>query len=523
MDPSQGYCRAVGLASLVLLIGLFLVHALQYDFIIDDAYISFRYAQHLVEGQGLVFNPGERVEGYSNLLWVLSLAAGMWAGIAPELLARTLGIGSAVVGLVLVWRLALRHLPEQPARQWLALLPVAMLATNRSYAAWATGGLETRCFAVLVLWSVLQLDAETERSVPWSAVPMVLLLGMRVDGFVPVGVMLLWLLVRRGGKPGRHGIQLAAVIAAAIAALETFRLSYYGDWLPNTFYVKVPEPALGAGLDYLTNAALDYGLPLPLLLGAFAVVRLRRRRGIAGLLLALCLAQLGYVGAVGGDHFEYRLLDPVWPLAALLVLFGITALRPATHFWKRRAAFAMILLVVVWNGRPALSGFPDNDAVRSIEQEAAFCRQWDRIGRWFERSAAPDEIIALRPVGVIPYRSGLRSMDMHGLTDREIARRPPNAGDVAGHRKLATWEDMLIRGRANYILDHPYVTEVRPEPLPPRIVEAGGRRFVLLPVYVDLDEFWLTFFIVSEEAVTDEGIDVSRVTTKIRPGHQARR
>ena len=46
-------------------------------FLCDDAFISFRYARNLLEGHGLVFNPGERVEGYTNLLWVLELAA-LW-------------------------------------------------------------------------------------------------------------------------------------------------------------------------------------------------------------------------------------------------------------------------------------------------------------------------------------------------------------------------------------------------------------------------------------------------------------
>ena len=56
----------------------------RHHFLCDDAFISFRYAQHLSEGQGLVWNRGERVEGYTNFLWVLLMAAAIGAGIAPE-------------------------------------------------------------------------------------------------------------------------------------------------------------------------------------------------------------------------------------------------------------------------------------------------------------------------------------------------------------------------------------------------------------------------------------------------------
>ena len=70
------------------------LHALIFRFVIDDAFISFRYAQNLNDGHGLVFNPGERVEGYSNLLWVLLTAFGMKLGLTRLLWARILGTGA---------------------------------------------------------------------------------------------------------------------------------------------------------------------------------------------------------------------------------------------------------------------------------------------------------------------------------------------------------------------------------------------------------------------------------------------
>ena len=68
-----------------------------WDFTIDDAYISFRYARNLIEGHGLVYNPGERVEGYTNLVWTLFIAAGMKMGIDPHPLTKVLGTISAFV------------------------------------------------------------------------------------------------------------------------------------------------------------------------------------------------------------------------------------------------------------------------------------------------------------------------------------------------------------------------------------------------------------------------------------------
>ena len=69
-------------------------------FLLDDAFISFRYARNLLEGNGLVWNPGERVEGYSNFLWVLELA-GIWAatGVPPEEAAWWLSVAYTVATL----------------------------------------------------------------------------------------------------------------------------------------------------------------------------------------------------------------------------------------------------------------------------------------------------------------------------------------------------------------------------------------------------------------------------------------
>src|SRR5262245_49795700 len=65
-------------------------------FLGDDAFISFRYARNLSDGSGLVWNPDERVEGYTNFSWVLLLAAGMRIGLEPEVLANVLGVACGV-------------------------------------------------------------------------------------------------------------------------------------------------------------------------------------------------------------------------------------------------------------------------------------------------------------------------------------------------------------------------------------------------------------------------------------------
>ena len=97
--------RALSPRDVVALVVLMLAsaaHALYFDHIADDAYISFRYAANFAAGNGLVFNPGEYVMGYSNFLWVLLLGAGEWLGVGAPLASRVLGIGLGWALILLV-------------------------------------------------------------------------------------------------------------------------------------------------------------------------------------------------------------------------------------------------------------------------------------------------------------------------------------------------------------------------------------------------------------------------------------
>ncbi len=114
--------------------------------VLDDAFISFRYARNLVSGHGLVWNPGERVEGYTNFLWTLLMAVPEGLGLDTVQTTYGLGILLVVLTLWLTSRVAVAVSGSKP----FALLTVALLGTNYTFSAYATGGLETQLLACLV-------------------------------------------------------------------------------------------------------------------------------------------------------------------------------------------------------------------------------------------------------------------------------------------------------------------------------------------------------------------------------------
>lgn len=309
-------------------------------FLTDDAFISFRYARNLLEGHGLVFNPGERVEGYTNFLWVLELAA-IWGalGIRPEHAAPWLSVAftAGTLGVMLWWAARMPGLHQRGLAAWMAL---GLVCGSATFAVWTSGGgLETRQFTFFVLSAVvcLSLYRSSRRGLLAASSSLALAALTRPEGVVIAGVCLGWFAVQRivdGGRLrlGRDDLRDLLILAAPFAILTAahflFRYTYYGELMPNTYYAKFVRPWWDMGIRYYAVATLETGLYLlgPLaLVGAW--VRWRDARDGAYALALLCIGVHALsVMRLGGDHFEWRPLDFYWPLLALPAVEGILRL-----------------------------------------------------------------------------------------------------------------------------------------------------------------------------------------------------
>ena len=505
--PLQRNGRLTSLVALPALLALAAWHSQSRWFLIDDAFISFRYARNLAEGAGLVFNAGERVEGYTSFLWTCLSAGAIRAGLAPETVIPAMGIAASLLLLAALYCWS-RELGLPPA--W-ALVAPAMLAVNRSYAGWATGGLETRFFSLLIVTLAWRLDVERRRDAatprPFSAILAGLACLTRPEGWLSPVIRLLTHLRRpaRAGRAARTGRAARArrakenlrslaiwlgVFASIAGTHLIWRMIYYDDWLPNSFRAKVPGLRLESGLVYLGLFALHHlaaplaaaCLTLPAGFGRIRSIGASVARDLSGFALPFCAAYVAYTALIGGDHFEFRFLDPVLPfLFVSLALFSwrcaharalaSRASLPAPLWAKAWAAAAAGLLVVA-AGVSAVLGFSGFDAtlrfmgrersvsIVSMEAESAYLDHWSRMGRWLARHAAEGESIAVAPAGAIPWYSGLRTLDMLGINDRDLAAMPPMEGLNIGHERMATLATVRSRG-ITYLIGSPDIRRSR--------------------------------------------------------------
>jgi hypothetical protein len=459
--------RALVLALAVAATGALCWNASRLAFLGDDAFISFRYARHLAEGLGLVWNPGERVEGYTNFLWVVLLSSGMRVGLEPELLAQVLGLASGALVCVALLRLGARGSSAGSLWAW---LPVSFLCLGGSFAAWCTGGLETMFFTLLVFLGFGAASARPSRPLA-TALALAAAALTRPEGLLFASLASLWL-AGETLPERRRRTRTAAALAllwGVILAHLFWRRTYYGYWLPNTFYAKVPAPWLEQGLEYFRRFQEQYRLAWFLPLWGLALLGKHRREAL--LALAFTLPYLGYVLAVGGDQFEYRFLVPVLPLAAWLFGQGLRALHGRLRDMLPRpvqiAATALptlLLLLAVRAGYERHRG--EHSAIEAIEHYATRRSEEGRFLRaCIERGLLPRQVVlAVSGAGAVPYYTGWTTVDCLGLNDEHIAHLPLAERGLIGHERWAAPEYLDQRGVVVFDVYNRLLHEALPRP-----------------------------------------------------------
>ena len=436
-------------------------------FVLDDAFISLRYARNLARGEGLVWNAGEWVEGYTNFAWTLWLALPFQLGVDPVLFSQLSGLATFVVSLVAVWLAARALLPDSTG----ALVAVVTLGMTPTFSAYATGGLETSLQAGLLTMAAalaLQIWRSTEVT-PRSAAMLSATLGLavltRMDSAVIgawIGLGTLALLVGRSreGESRLWPALLALVLpfCSLVGVWLAWKVSVYGDVLPNTYYAKTgADGAWGRGLKFLWMY-VESSLLYPALLASVAgVVHAVRARHVPVLLGWGALGSwLLYVASVGGDFMEFRFLVAATPLATLLLIWTLwTAV--GSSFIR-----AIVVACTVLGGLAHQTTFEGQDGVESIEQLASHLthevQDWEGVGKTLYADLGPDSDarIATTAAGAIPYFSDLPALDMLGLTDRWVATNGKRVSLQIAHNRLAPLDYMVERD-VHLVLGQPWL------------------------------------------------------------------
>ncbi len=433
----------------------------------DDAFISFRYADNLTNGLGLVFNAGERVEGYTNLLWTLYLALGILLGVTPETTAHVTSIACFAALLAL---LAARSIKQ-------GRFPVAAVCAvaHLHMIDFATSGLETSLFSLLILGGYLLLvparGSATRRQVGAAGLVFALASITRPDGALLAvigGLALLPEFLRT--RDVKRLLFYAGGFLIVWAPVTAWRIYYYGDFWPNTYYAK--SATLAWWSQGWTYTGLYFERYWPLLLAPLAsglVLRQARAQGRTdesyypfAVELAMVTTYTLAVTRVGGDFMFGRLLVPITPLLLLMLERAV-----CLGFVRPQAAplFTAGTVVALLLSTPNVG--TDESKNKGIVDERIFYEVYED-GKWVEncerKGAILREAFAKLPVRICffggearrVYRSRVATaIECHtGLTDSVIARQKITERGRVGHEKKAPIDYVFARGVNFVFMDH---------------------------------------------------------------------
>jgi len=438
--------------------------------VIDDAYISFQYARNLVLGQGLVFNPGQYVEGYTNFLWVVVLAPfyALSQSLGTDFVRMAIGISVALsmLNLALLFAIA-RHLFP---RDWFATsVTIVLCGVDNAYLGYAISGLENHLLIFLsltCLWAWLR--THKLRGL-WVGLLLAMTCMTRPDAglFVFAFVLatipsLLW------KKPSPPQIPQPATLAQIGLALGTFiivfglyfgwRVHYYDSWLPNTYYLKIGNEinAIERGWHYLRTFAEDrFYIP------ALALLALPwLRHTVVRWLLFWLLLHAAYVVYVGGDFYSgHRFLLVLLPAIALLIGGLIHHGRkrisstPLAHWFMAHPPW-MAFIIGITHGTVALGfcllsarGFERGPYTHEISLYGEQVHNNIKFSKWLGSYSHAGESIVAGDIGATGFFTNLIVHDVYGVIDPAIARMKVNnfGQGKAGHEK---------RGSRDYLLSH---------------------------------------------------------------------
>lgn len=420
----------IGLA--LLCIAALVAHALSYlPYFPDDAFISLRYSQRFLEGKGLTWTDGERVEGFTNFLWVVTVAGLGTFGADLVATARALGVlGMSAVIAAIFYAFSV----TRPKRAIAPMCASLAFAGAGPVAAYAISGLEHPLLVALLIWGIVLCRPLMESDdVGWRQLwGPGLLLGLsctvRPDAPLLVGMVIIAVAVGAGLSRKRLWIaaRLAVFPGACFGALLLFRRLYYSDWVPNTYYAKVALTAerLASGWDYVSAGGWPF-LGLLVLVGiAVAVSAVNsgfRRRALLPLLPLV--AWLTYLTFIGGDNMpQRRHLVPAIALAALIAAEVLAWMVERTRKWQFTAlglGLAMVAQVGIVSVR---------DPQRAKAKGNVWMWRGQPAGLFLKRAFGEQQpLMAVDAAGALPYFSELPVIDMLGLNDYYIARHRPKS------------------------------------------------------------------------------------------------
>jgi arabinofuranosyltransferase len=429
-------------------------------FIQDDAYTSLRYVSNFLEGKGLVFNEGERVEGYTNFLWVMILSgtalivkviypSEQLIQILPAI-TQSLSVIFGFTLLLTTFFLTQKIIPAQKkesiTNRIVTFIPAILILYSTPFIYWSVSGMETSLFATLTLLSILFiLKFETKKNRIAFVIVSVMNSFLRPEGMIFFFILFGYELVERFFESEEKKIvkrikkmcskELMTALAAYLIPLIiylAFRLVYYGYPFPNTFYAKTEFSVefLERGFGYFINFTEQY-LLFGLLLLPIIIQLLRKQLSKDEKIISrFAFLWSVLVIIIGGDVLPVnRFFLPVMPLIFILLVNSCNKIIDEFLPVKTGAVIlpllsALFIFYAVYNYNRLKPEMMEKRAYESglVTKMKIYSEFVKQEKTWNNKKRSIT--VAMSTIGAFSFYSGEKIIDLVGLTDEYTAHHP---------------------------------------------------------------------------------------------------
>ncbi|NVM17166.1 MAG: hypothetical protein HWN80_05575 [Candidatus Lokiarchaeota archaeon] len=416
-----------------------------WNFIIDDAFISFRYAKNLFFNQQLVFNVNETpVEGFSNFLWVLWMTISFPLNIEIILFSKISGMIFSHLSVIVLYKLAFKI---NNSKNFSNVVIIFYVLTP-NVALWSIGGLETSLFSFLLLISVysfiLDITIRRNKVVKMSPLFFVLLSLTRHEGVIVFGITcIFFLFLLFQNKTALvvtklfHFLYFVGIFSIVYFPYLLWRVLYYNNLLPHTFIAKQG----GFSLLSLAERILFY---VPLLIFLFPILfinvsyyvihsrfqfRNEKKLYLLLVILTLCILLLILTSWMPG----FRFTVPILPLAYLLLPKSLNFLmilnknKKKNTKIRKNVKILTILAICASNASLLVTFYPFVQIYGTGIRECNIT-----LGKWISENTPSNASLAVWDAGTIPFYSDIRTIDIYpdSLQDLHLYNNPEDANYI---------------------------------------------------------------------------------------------
>ncbi len=423
----------------------FVIKDERYFTLVDDAMISMRYAKHLAQGQGLVWNIGQSpVEGFTNLGWTLYMAFLHVFSIPASKISLVVMLTSLAILLANIFVVHKISETLLPSSKYAPTLAALITAFYFPLVFWSLRGMEVGLITLLINYALLISISKNQPIL--VGIILALAIFVRIDAAISALLIGIYFITK---QKRRTSIAPFIFILLSTFAILFFQKNYFGDLLPATYYQKVTGFTLWQRVEHGLLVFNQFATRDTLTLFLFSIAGMffykQQRNPESLLLLGIFLAQCTYSIYVGGDYAESetnaanRFITQGMP--AIIILFSLMTSRlladlvtaqPQAAFANPKVnpaiPFAIIILLII-SGEPWFNYSIDNAPLLKADIRRV------KLALHIKENTAPEAVIAVHAAGQIPYYSERTTIDLLGLNDPIVAKSEGHGEFYPGHNK----------------------------------------------------------------------------------------